>query len=109
MSDGITALQVLFTETYYWITIVMMFLIHVGFCTYEVGVSRRKSHLATLLKNTMVIPTVGVSFYLFGWWFYSSMVNGPGITGGLVAAHFAEPWNELMGSTYGRQARYLQT
>src|SRR6185295_18391419 len=91
MSDGITALQVLFTETYYWITIVMMFLIHVGFCTYEVGVSRRKSHLATLLKNTMVIPTVGVSFYLFGWWFYSSMVNG----------HFAEPWNELMAAHMG--------
>ncbi len=101
MDNDITALQVLFTETYYWITIVMMFLIHVGFCTYEVGVSRRKNHLATLLKNTMVIPVVGVSFYLFGWWLYSSMVNGPGITGGLVAAPFAEPWNELMGTHMG--------
>ena len=49
--------------TYYWITIVMMFLIHVGFVPTG-RVSRRKSHLATLLKNTMVIPTVGVSFYL---------------------------------------------
>lgn len=101
MDQGITALQVLFTETYYWITIVMMFLIHVGFCTYEVGVSRRKNHLATLLKNTMVIPVVGVSFYLFGWWLYSAMVNGPGITGGLVPAPFAEPWNELMGTHMG--------
>ena len=101
MDNAITALQVLFTETYYWITIVMMFLIHVGFCTYEVGVSRRKNHLATLLKNTMVIPVVGVSFYLFGWWLYSSMVNGPGITGGLVSAPFAEPWNELMATHMG--------
>jgi ammonia channel protein AmtB len=101
MDNDITALQVLFTETYYWITIVMMFLIHVGFCTYEVGVSRRKNHLATLLKNTMVIPVVGVSFYLFGWWLYSAMVNGPGITGGLVPAPFAEPWNELMGTHMG--------
>ena len=101
MDKDITALQVLFTETYYWITIVFMFLIHVGFCTYEVGVSRRKSHLATLLKNTMVIPTVGVSFYLFGWWFYSAMVNGPGITGGIVTSHFAEPWNELMAAHMG--------
>jgi ammonia channel protein AmtB len=101
MSDGITALQVLFTETYYWVTIVFMFLIHVGFCTYEVGVSRRKNHLTTLMKNAMVIPTVGVTFYLFGWWFYSSMVNGPGITGGLVDAHFAEPWNELMAAHMG--------
>ncbi len=101
MDNDITALQVLFTETYYWITIVMMFLIHVGFCTYEVGVSRRKNHLHTLVKNTMVIPVVGVTFYLFGWWLYSAMVNGPGITGGLVPAPFAEPWNELMGTHMG--------
>jgi ammonium transporter, Amt family len=101
MDKDITALQVIFTETYYWITVVMMFLIHVGFCTYEVGVSRRKNHLTTLMKNAMVIPVVGVTFYLFGWWFYSSMVNGPGITGGLVTAHFAEPWSELMAAHMG--------
>src|SRR5262249_60197352 len=82
MDKDIPALQVLVTEMYYWITVVMMFLIHVGFCTYEVGVSRHKNHLQTLMKNAMVIPTVGVTFYLFGWWLYSSMVNGPGITGG---------------------------
>ncbi len=101
MDNDITALQVIFTETYYWITVVMMFLIHVGFVTYEVGVSRRKNHLATLMKNAMVIPVVGVTFYLFGWWFYFSMVNGPGITGGLAAAPFAEPWSELMGAHMG--------
>ncbi len=101
MDNDITALQVTFTELYYWLTVVIMFLIHVGFCTYEVGVSRRKNHLHTLMKNTMVIPTVGVTFYLFGWWLYSSMVNGPGITGGLVAAPFAVPWSELMGAHMG--------
>jgi ammonium transporter, Amt family len=79
----------------------MMFLIHVGFCTYEVGVSRRKNHLTTLMKNAMVIPVVGVSFYLFGWWLYSAMVNGPGITGGIVTSRFAEPWNELMAAHMG--------
>ncbi len=93
MDNDITALQVIFTETYYWVTIVIMFLIHVGFCTYEVGVSRRKNHMHTLVKNTMVIPLVTVTFYLFGWWLYWAMVNGPGITGGMVAAPFAEPWN----------------
>ena len=86
----------------------MMFLIHVGFCTYEVGVSRRKNHLATLLKNTMVIPTVGVSFYLFGWWFYSSMVNGPGITGGIVTLPFRRAVERADGAAYGRQARQPQ-
>ena len=64
MDNDITALQVLFTETYCWVTIVFMFLIHVGFCTYEVGVSRRKNHLATLMKNAMVIPVAGVTFHL---------------------------------------------
>ena len=58
MSDLPTALNVLFTEFYYWVTVVIMFLIHVGFCTYEVGVSRRKNHLTTLMKNAMVIPVV---------------------------------------------------
>jgi Amt family ammonium transporter len=82
MDKDITALQVIFTETYYWITVVMMFLIHVGFCTYEVGVSRRKNHLTTLMKNAMVIPVVGVTFYLFGWWFYSSMVMVRGLPEG---------------------------
>jgi ammonia channel protein AmtB len=42
-----------------------------------------------------------VSFYLFGWWLYSAMVNGPGITGGLAAAPFATPWSELMGAHMG--------
>ena len=80
----------------------MMFLIHVGFCTYEVGVSRRKNHMTTLMKNAMVIPVVAVTFYLFGWWLYSAMVNGPGITGGLVTvALCATPWNELMGAHMG--------
>ncbi|MCI0430473.1 MAG: ammonium transporter [Rhodospirillales bacterium] len=101
MDNDITGLQVIFTELYYWLTVVIMFLIHVGFCTYEVGVSRRRNHLHTLMKNAMVIPTVGVTFYLFGWWLYSSMVNGPGITGGLVAAPFATPWSELMGAHFG--------
>ncbi|HET7715556.1 MAG TPA: ammonium transporter [Bauldia sp.] len=101
MDKDIGAIQILFTEVYYWVTVVFMFLIHVGFCVYEVGVSRRKNHLATLMKNAMVIPVVSVTFYLFGWWLYSAMVNGPGITGDLVAAPFAEPWNELMAPHMG--------
>jgi ammonia channel protein AmtB len=68
---------------------------------YEVGASRRKNHLHTLMKNTMLIPLVTVTFYLFGWWIYSAFPNGPGITGGLIPAPFAEPWNELMGAHMG--------
>ena len=37
MTDQLGALTVIFTEFYYWVTVVLMFLIHVGFCMYEVG------------------------------------------------------------------------
>jgi ammonia channel protein AmtB len=97
MGDNLSSLTVIFTEFYYFVTVVMMFLIHVGFCMYEVGVSRRKNHLSTLLKNTMAIPLVTVTFYFFGWWIYFAFINGPGIVeGGLVSAQFAEPWSPLM-------------
>ena len=97
MGDNLSSLTVIFTEFYYWVTVVFMFLIHVGFCMYEVGAARRKNHLHTLMKNTMAIPLVTVTFYFFGWWIYFAFVNGPGIMpGGLAAAEFAKPWSPLM-------------
>ena len=96
MEGNLNALTTIFTEFYYFVTIVFMFLIHVGFCTYEVGVSRRRNHLKTLMKNAIAIPVVTVTFYLFGWWIYFAFPNGPGITGGLIPAPYAEPWNPLM-------------
>ena len=79
MDSNIAALTTIFTEFYYWITIPLMFLIHVGFCMYEVGVSRHKNHLHTLMKNTMLIPLVTVTFFFFGWWIYWAFPNGPWI------------------------------
>ena len=32
MDNELSALSVIFTEFYYWVTVVLMFLIHVGFC-----------------------------------------------------------------------------
>lgn len=98
MEGNLNALTVVFTEFYYWVTVVIMFLIHVGFCMYEVGVSRRRNHMHTLMKNTMVIPLVTVTFYLFGWWIYFAFQGGPGITGGVADAPYAEPWSALMGT-----------
>ena len=86
MGNNLDALTTVFTEFYYWVTVVFMFLIHVGFCMYEVGASRRRNHMHTLMKNTMVIPLVTITFYFFGWWIYWALPNGPGITGGLVDA-----------------------
>ena len=91
MDNELSALTIIFTEFYFWITIVLMFLIHVGFCLYEVGVSRQKNGMHTLMKNAMLIPTITIAFYLFGWWIYNAFPNGPGITGGLVSAPWATP------------------
>ena len=104
MSDANEALLVIFTEFYYWITIPLMFLIHVGFCMHEVGASRWRNHMHTLMKNTMLIPLVTITFFFFGWWLYFAMPNGPGITGGLVAAPHALPVSELMGTHMGGEA-----
>jgi ammonia channel protein AmtB len=101
MDTDIGALTVIFTEFYYWVTVALMFLIHVGFCMYEVGASRRKNHLHTLMKNTMLIPLVTITFFFFGWWIYFAFPNGPGITGGLLSPQNALPWAELMGTHLG--------
>ncbi|HAN60850.1 MAG TPA: hypothetical protein DCQ11_08315, partial [Gammaproteobacteria bacterium] len=42
VDNELSALNTIFTEFYYWVTVVLMFLIHVGFCMYEVGASRYK-------------------------------------------------------------------
>jgi ammonia channel protein AmtB len=98
MGTQLDALTTIFTEFYYWVTIVFMFLIHIGFCMYEVGVSRRRNHLRTLMKNTMAIPLVTVTFFFFGWWLYFAFPNGPWITGGIpeIASKIAAPWSPLM-------------
>jgi Amt family ammonium transporter len=83
MGNNLDALTTVFTEFYYWVTVVFMFLIHVGFCMYEVGASRRRNHMHTLMKNTMLIPLVTITFFYFGWWIYWAFPNGPFITGGL--------------------------
>jgi len=114
MENELSALSVIFTEFYYWVTVVLMFLIHVGFCMYEVGVSRHKNHLHTLMKNTMLIPLVTVTWFFFGWWIYWAMVNGPWIGtsimdgnsglqlgGGYGANELANPMSPIMAINLG--------
>ncbi|MEM7210070.1 MAG: ammonium transporter [Pseudomonadota bacterium] len=98
MDNELTALGIIFTEFYYWVTVVFMFLIHVGFCIYEVAASRRKNHVHTLLKNTMIVPLITITFYFFGWWIYFAFPNGPWIIGPLVEAPHAVANSELMGA-----------
>ena len=109
MDNELSALVVIFTEFYYWLTVVLMFLIHIGFCMYEVGVSRHKNHMHTLMKNTMLIPLVTITFFFFGWWLYWALPNGPFISdavgngGGIDygAGEANTPWSETMGPNMG--------
>ena len=103
MEGNLNALTTIFTEFYYWVTIVFMFLIHVGFCTYEVGVSRRRNHIKTLMKNAMAIPLVTVTFYFFGWWIYFRFHERLGVlqfrqrsAAPTIPNKVAAPWSPLM-------------
>ncbi len=102
MEGNLNALTTIFIEFYYWVTIVFMFLIHVGFCTYEVGVSRRRNHTKTLMKNVMAIPLVTITFYFFGWWIYFYFNNGLGFINfvndplAYDPTKVAAPWSPLM-------------
>jgi ammonium transporter, Amt family len=100
MGNNLDAITTIFTEFYYWVTVVLMFLIHVGFCMYEVGATRYRNHLHTLMKNTMLIPLVTITFFFFGWWIYWALPNGPGITGGIEWELGAgnTPWSVTMGT-----------
>ena len=103
MGTEIAALTTVFTEFYYWLTVPLMFLIHVGFCMYEVGASRQKNTMHTLMKNSMLIPLVTITFFFFGWWIYWAFPNGPFITGDLDLAAGAAytAWSETMGPNLG--------
>jgi len=96
MDNETTAMTTLFTEYYYFTTVVLMFFIHLGFCMYEVGVSRTKNVQHTLLKNTMAIPTIGLAFLLFGMWLYIALQAWPvGSTSVSLETGF-EPWSPTL-------------
>ncbi len=71
---------------------------------YEVGVSRRQKPSPHLMKNTMLIPLVTITFFLFGWWIYWAFPNGPFIyqgkgliLDGATGANQYLPWSPKMG------------
>jgi ammonium transporter, Amt family len=98
MDNELTSLTTIFTEFYYWVTIVFMFLIHLGFMMYEAGVARRKNLQHTVAKNVLLIPLVSLTFFLFGWYIYFAFVNGPGLIGGIPeGAEAFWPWEEIAG------------
>jgi Amt family ammonium transporter len=90
-------------EQFYFWTVVIMWLIHVGFMSYEAGVARRKNVMATAMKNILTIAVVTPTFFYFGWWVYNC--NQPGFppigpNSGDVSAAACQggiPWSDAFG------------
>src|ERR687892_313788 len=63
-------------EIFYFFTVVVMWLIHVGFMAYEAGSSRRKNIMSTAMKNILTIAVVTPSFYYGGWYIFGCFQPG---------------------------------
>jgi len=88
-------------QFYYW-TVVFMWLIHVGFMSYEAGASRRKNVMSIALKNILTIAVVTPVFYFLGWWIYGCYQEGflPSSTTDEFYGAFCQstiPWSANMG------------
>ena len=95
----------MFAETFYYLTIPLMIIIHAGFLAYEMGASRAKNALSSGVKNILAFAFVIPAFYFFGWWVYwafptgFSLSAGPnGISGATYASSIAFGWGESAAS-----------
>jgi ammonium transporter, Amt family len=100
---GQTLDSAILAEQFYFFTVVIMWLIHVGFMSYEAGVVRRKNVLATAMKNILTIAVVTPTFYYVGWWIYNC--NQPGLPIGPNSSDFTSvacqsgiPWSDAFAS-----------
>jgi ammonia channel protein AmtB len=89
-------------EQFYFFTVVLMWLIHAGFMSYEAGVARRKNVMTTAMKNILTIAVVTPTFYYLGWWIYSCAQ--PGLAIGPNSSDFTSvtcqsgiPWSDTFG------------
>jgi ammonia channel protein AmtB len=91
------------SEQFYFYTVVVMWLIHVGFMSYEGGASRRKNIMSTAMKNILTIAVVTPTFYYFGWYIYGCFEEGwpkdghasPDVAPGFCG--LTAPWSDAMG------------
>lgn len=98
-------------ETFYYLTIPLMVLIHAGFLSYEMGASRAKNALSSGIKNILAFAFIIPTFYYVGWFIYwafptgFSMSTGPQeISGWDYALGAANPFSSVMGPNLGDSA-----
>lgn len=104
----------MFAETYYYLSIPLMIIIHAGFLAYEMGASRMKNVLSSGVKNILAFAFMMPTFYFFGWWVYWAFPTGlsfsagpAGISGAEYASSIALGWGEsaqYMGPNIADQA-----
>src|SRR4029079_12837047 len=103
LSDQLTLNSKIMSEQFYYWTVVIMWLIHAGFMSYEAGAARRKNVMSTAMKNILTIAVVTPAFYYFGWWIYGCMETGvipkgPETTqAGLFFCSGTYPWSAALG------------
>lgn len=103
-SSGIT--NTMFAETYYYLTIPLMVLIHAGFLAYEMGASRMKNVLSSGVKNILAFAFVIPTFYIFGWWIYWALPTGIDLSAGPAGISGAEYANSIAWA-WGDSAQYM--
>jgi Amt family ammonium transporter len=101
-AEQLTRDSAILGEQFYFWTVVVMWLIHVGFMSYEAGVARRKNVMATAMKNILTIAVVTPTFYYFGWMIYNCAQPGIPISPGdsdFTSASCAAgiPWSDAFG------------
>ena len=82
LTEGAGTTNRMFAETFYYLTIPLMIIIHAGFLAYEMGASRLKNVLSSGVKNLLAFAFMIPTFYFFGWWVYFGFPTGiPGAAG----------------------------
>jgi ammonium transporter, Amt family len=101
-AESLTRDSAILGEQFYFFTVVLMWLIHAGFMSYETGVARKKNAIMTAMKNILTIAVVTPTFYYFGWWIYNC--NQPGLPIGPNSSDFTAaacqggiPWSDTFG------------
>jgi ammonia channel protein AmtB len=103
VEDQLSLSSQILTEQFYFWTVVVMWLIHVGFMAYEAGVARRKNVMSTAMKNILTIAVVTPTFYYFGWYIYGCFEPGGPAQGHAGPSEFpgfcgaTAPWSDQAG------------
>ncbi|MEL0123040.1 MAG: ammonium transporter [Paracoccaceae bacterium] len=95
-----------FAETYYYLSIPLMIIIHAGFLAYEMGASRMKNVLSSGVKNILAFAFMVPTFYFFGWWVYWAFPTGLTLSSGAMEISGAE-YASAIAFGWGEAAQYM--